>query len=128
MFDADALLRQWQVEYKVPGDIIWGGYEELGGSAKVGYTMGLCRYTKYLDAANVWTGRSTIFLDTGMRRAPDFFKTCVLYHEFSHANAYNEDLENDAHNAHFRAYRRRKKLYWIGDMLAKLLSPIWCKS
>ena len=37
--DATTLLKQWQDEYHVPDDLLWGGYIELGGSVKDGYKM-----------------------------------------------------------------------------------------
>lgn len=122
-FDPVSSLGTWQDRYGVPGLIVWKGYAELGGSITDGYRNGQCNYYKVL--AEQPYGRCEIWLDEEMKASPDFFKTCVLWHEFCHANAYNEDLSSDNHNAHFREYRRRKPLYWIGDMLYKWISPIW---
>ena len=126
--DAQTLLSQWKAEYKVPGDILWGGYVELGGNVSDGYRMGQCNYARYLRPGTAeWVPRSTIYLDEGMEDAPRFFQESTLWHEFAHSNAYNEDMESDDHNAHFREYRRRKTKYWIGDMVLKLIGWIWCK-
>ena len=127
VIDADALLKQWRQEYPFPGDLIWGGYIELGGSPNDGYRFGQCNYQKYMSpTTHQWTPRSTVYLDTGMAKAPKFFQESVLWHELCHANAYNEDMVNDGHNAHFREYRKRKTAYWLGDMFFKLIGFIWC--
>lgn len=125
--DAEALLKQWRKEYPFPGDLIWGGYIELGGSPSDGFRFGQCNYQKYMSpTTHQWTPRSTVYLDTGMAKAPRFFQESVLWHELAHANAYNEDMVNDDHNAHFREYRKRKTAYWLGDMFFKLIGWIWC--
>lgn len=122
-----SVLSSWQGEYCVPGEILWNGYAELGGSVKSGYRMGRCDYTRYVKADGSVGYRSTIYLDDGMRNAPDFFQMSVLYHEFSHARAYNEDGVNNDHDATFRKYRREKPAYWLGDMLMKWIGWIWCR-
>ena len=126
--DAATLLMQWRKEYPFPGDLIWGGYRELGGNISDGYRYGQCNYAKYMAYdTQQWTPRSTIYLDIGMENAPQFFQKSVLFHEFAHANAYNEDMENDDHNSHFRAYRRRKPAYWLGDIVFKLIGWHYCR-
>lgn len=122
------MLDQWKAERGVGGEILWGGYEELGGSSAKGFVMGQCRMTKYRkQGSDEWTPRSTIYADVGMRNAPSYFQTCNLWHEFCHAWAYNEDGEDDAHNSHWREYRRTILKYWFGDLLLKVLGRIWCK-
>lgn len=125
--DPELQLRTWQSEYSVPDAIVWGGYVDLNYAGGVGITYGrtMCTLTIYQNGSKSCV--STIYLDEDMQKAPVFFRECVLWHEFCHANAFNEDGDSDAHNAHFREYRRRKALYWIGDMLFKLIGPIWCR-
>ena len=124
--DATKLLKQWQAEYNVPDDLLWGGYIELGGSVKDGYRMGQCNYIRYMRNG-VWYPRSTIYLDIGMKKAPKYFQECTLWHEFAHARAYNEDMQDDDHNLRWRKYRREKRKYWIGYLLLKLIGKIWCR-
>ena len=124
--DYQSQLDGWVTEYKVPGDVIWCGFKELGGSVSDGYTSGRCEY-KATVSGNVREMRSDIYLDTGMRDAPAFFRTCVLWHEFCHANAYNEDGIDDSHNSRFLKYRKRKILYWLGDCIFKAINWIWVK-
>lgn len=117
-------LANWQLAYDVPGVVRWCGYAELGGNISDGYRNGQCNYY------TVWTGdgvypRSDIYLDEEHGQAPAFFQRCTLWHEFCHANAYNEDMSDNDHDVHFRDYRRRKPLYWLGDMLYKWIGFIW---
>ena len=127
MMDAEALIREWLREYPCPGDFVWGGFIELGGSAKDGYRMGQCTQVKYVSqATHEWTPRSTMYLDEGMAKAPTYFQESVLWHEFCHARAFNEDMESNDHDAHFREYRRQKTGYWLCDMLLKAIGFIWC--
>lgn len=123
--DAQTLLSQWQAEYRVPGDILWCGYIELGGSASDGYRMGQCTQAKYMRLGE-WVARSTIYLDEGMEKAPRFFQESVLWHEFAHARAFNEDMKSNDHDATWRRYRRERTKYWIGDMVLKVIGWIWC--
>lgn len=118
------MLANWQLAYDVPGVVRWCGYTELGGNISDGYRNGRCNYY------TVWTGdgvypRSDIYLDEEHGQAPAFFQRCTLWHEFCHANAYNEDMSDNDHDAHFRDYRRRKPLYWLGDMLYKWIGLVW---
>lgn len=122
--ECDTMLANWQLAYKVPGVVRWCGYTELGGSLSAGHRNGECRYFKVWSSDGVYP-RSDIYLDEEHGQAPRFFQRCTLWHEFCHANAYNEDMESDEHNAHFREYRRRKPLYWIGDMVYKLIGVVW---
>lgn len=122
--ECDTMLANWQLAYGVPGVIRWCGYTELGGSLSTGHRNGECRYFRVWSSDGTYP-RSDIYLDEEHGQAPRFFQRCTLWHEFCHANAYNEDMESDEHNAHFREYRRRKPLYWIGDMVYKLIGVVW---
>lgn len=117
-------LAGWQKEYGVPGVIEWSGYTELGGSISKGYRNGECRYYTVTTADGTYP-LSRIYLDEEHGQAPAFFQTCTLWHEFCHANAFNEDTEDNDHDRHFREYRRRKVSYWLGDMLYKLIGIFW---
>lgn len=126
--DAEALLKQWRKEYPFPGDLIWGGYIELGGSPSDGFRFGQCNYQKYMSpTTHQWTPRSTVYLDTGMAKAPRFFQESVLWHELAHARAYNEDMINNDHDSVWASYRKQKPKYWIGDIVFKLIGWIWCR-
>lgn len=121
------ILDEWKTKYSLPGEVLWAGYKELGGSIKDGYRMGQCNYYKYVNSQNQWMPRSEIYLDIGMADAPQFFQMCTLWHEMAHARAYNEDGVSNDHDAMFRKYRRENTAYWLGDLLLKLIGGIWCR-
>lgn len=123
----NTLLTQWRKEYPFPGELLWGGYIELGGSVKDGYRMGQCNYYLYINqSTHERTPRSIIYLDHGMKNAPKFFQEATLWHELCHARAYNEDCKDNDHDRVWASYRRQKPKYWLGDIILKLIGVIWC--
>lgn len=116
-------LARWTAQYHVPGLVEFSGWAELGGSEEAGWTMGRCDSLAWSDG----TCESRITLDVGMRDAPGFIVRSVLWHEFCHANAFNEDGTGNGHDAHFRRYVRRRPLYWLGDEVAERLAARWVR-
>lgn len=108
------LLDQWSREYGIdPEKVTFMGFKKLGGSLKEGYTLGVCSYSD--GKAEIWLGDR--WLNGGM----GWLETSVLWHEECHAIAYLEDLKGNGHDARWRELRNSKKLYMIGDWIAKLV-------
>lgn len=122
-------LDKWSLEYINRNiynvfEISFQNYEELGGSTVDGYRMGICKTYK---SVNLLSCRCYISLDTGCIKMPDFFFNSVLWHEFCHAWCQVEIYENQRHRKEFKIRRRKKPLYWIGDMLLKWIGWIWVR-
>lgn len=121
--ELQALLYEWQREYDVPGRVLFLGFEELPRSSSSSLFVGGRTWFKLVNGERV----SEIRLQEGMAGAPAFLQRSVLWHEACHAEAFNEDGVPNAHDSHFYDLRRRKKAYWLGDMLFKLVGIIWCR-
>lgn len=122
-------LDKWKEEYineciYESLDIIYMGFKELGGSVVDGYRMGVCKTLKTTDKS--WCD-CRIFLDNGCVTMPKYFHDSVLWHEFCHAWCQAEIYDNQGHRKEFKIRRRKKPLYWIGDMLLKWIGGIWVR-
>lgn len=120
--DWQSQVDAWLAEYGVPGVTTWAGYAELKTSSSQVFVMGRTQY-KLVNGMPC----SDIYLQAGMSDAPEFFQRCVIWHEFSHAYAFQEDGVVDSHNARFYEIRRKKPVLWLGDCLLKVLGIIWCR-
>lgn len=123
------MLDEWRNEYikdciYSTFKLVYKGLTELGGSDVDGYRMGICRTFKTTN--KTWC-QCKIYLDMGCHSMPTFFHDAVLWHEFCHAWCQAEIYENQNHRKEFKIRRRKKPLYWIGDMLLKWIGWIWVR-
>lgn len=87
------------------------GYVDLGKK-----TYGQCAYASRLCCA----------ISLGQKFPWDerpLFREAVLYHEACHAKLFLEDGQTNGHDKEFKKLRRAKPLYWIADMVMKLVWP-----
>ena len=127
--DEQTILDSWTKQYITKCiyknlDIFYVGFDELGGSIVDGYRMGLCKTLKTED--KTWC-QCKIYYDMGCGKMPSFFRQSILWHEFCHAWCQAEIFENQNHRKEFKIRRRKKPLYWIGDMLLKWIGWIWVR-
>lgn len=125
--DEQTILDIWTKEYITKCiyknlDIFYVGFDELGGSIVDGYRMGICKTIKTED--KTWC-KCKIYYDMGCAKMPSIFRRSVLWHEFCHAWCQAEIFENKKHRKEFKIRRRKKPIYWIGDMLLKWIGWIW---
>lgn len=106
-----AILDRWREEYGITQPVKFDGWKNMDEGGRL--VLGKCfNYTK----------RSEIYLgDRWEDRELGWLETSVLWHEFCHANAFLEDGVGDGHNDHFMAYKFRKKKYFFGDLIAKVV-------
>lgn len=109
MSSAQVQLDRWAKEHDVVGDILFGGYANLGKG-----TLAICRYVSTnmceVQMAEFWKDMRAGWL-----------RDSVLWHEFCHAQAYLEDGDPNGHDARWRELRNSKPKYRLGDALASLL-------
>lgn len=108
------ILREWCVEYGMdPDKTSFGGWAELSTGKDI--TMGRAEYyPKY------------VIVKLGIRfedRRLGWMEKSVLWHEFCHSRAYQDDWKPNGHDRTWRAYKNEKKVYVLGDAFAKLLYP-----
>ena len=126
----DKKLKEWRDEYiknpiykKVM--ISFMGYKELSGSIVDGYIMGVCQSTHTAESYD-WV-QSRIYLDLGCKKMPKLFRDAVLWHEFCHAWTVAEESDGSGHRMNFRNRRRENTVYWLCDILLKLIGWIWVR-
>lgn len=87
------------------------GYVDLGK-----HTYGQCAYPSRLCCA----------ISLGQKfpwETRPLFRDAVLWHEACHAKLYLEDGQSDGHRKEFKKLRRSKPVYWLADMVMKLIWP-----
>lgn len=107
------ILREWCVEYGMdPDKTSFGGWAELstGGTNS---TMGITYY---------YPAYSLIKMGIKFRdRNLGWMEKSVLWHEFCHSRAYQDDWRPNGHDRTWRAYKNEKKVYVLGDAVAKFM-------
>lgn len=105
--------------------------KELMGDGFEGYSVVFIGYANLNSGNRITYGRciyrSRTRCDIQLGDMPwdkhPLFREATLWHEACHAKLYLEDGENNSHDREFRKLRRTKKLYWLADLVMKI---VWC--
>lgn len=109
-------LDAWCKEYGIdPSLVIFKGWEDLNESDS--FVLGAC-WEYPAGWCVIKLGKN--FEDNKL----GFLEMSVLWHEYCHAEAYLEDMKTNNHDEVWKAKKKRKTKYVIGDAIAKLLYPI----
>lgn len=105
------MLDEWKHEYGFGHPISFLGWTEMTNSDTGAPILGKCIYYRNLSCC--------IIMGHKFKNRPlGWREKSVLWHEFCHACAWQEDGEDDAHNNHWKDLRRRKPWYVLGEWIA----------
>ena len=106
-------LDEWCREYGVTQEVKFMGWEDMEENGR--WVLGRCNSYRNPLRCEIRLGIKWAKRELG------WLEMSTLWHEFCHANAYLEDGVRDAHNEHWREYRKRKPKYWIGNLIGKIV-------
>ena len=108
-------LNEWCKEYGIDKEVTFKGWENMNEGNR--FVLGRCNCYP--------SGWCAIYLGKNFEdRSLGFLEMSVLWHEYCHAEAYLEDMKSNAHDNVWKAKKKRKMKYVIGDAIAKMVYPL----
>lgn len=112
-------LDEWKAESGLASEnmIMFDGWRNMDTSNPTKWVYGRCYYVNRRRCDIVMGYKFE-------KREFGWLEKSGLWHEFCHAYAYLEDGVSDSHNNYWRKLRRSKPIYYIGDLVCKVIYPL----